>query len=74
MSCRYTLSDIRAIALREMRDGDWWSATRLAQLLGVGHGRGWLMVALALERLAADGALELRGERVRKFRIPEGTP
>lgn len=66
---RPTLEQLRVRLLFEV-DGQWRTPTELADALGFGHGHDWVRVALVLERLAADGVLELKrpGSRVRRFR------
>jgi hypothetical protein len=64
-----TLRAIRRAVLWEL-DGEWTTPSEMADRLDVGHGIGWLRVALVLERLANDGLVELKrpGSRTRRFR------
>jgi hypothetical protein len=56
--------------LSELDAEVWSTPTEIADRLGLGHGIGWLRVALTLERLANDGLAELKrpGSRTRRFR------
>jgi hypothetical protein len=68
VSRRPSLDEIRRELQLEL-DDQWRTPSYFADLLGLGHGIGWLQVALLLERLGADGQAELQGHgRVRRFR------
>ncbi len=66
---RLTLAQLRRRVLSELGD-QWTTPTALTRRLDLGNGVDWFQVALVLERLAADGVLELKrpGARVRRFR------
>ncbi len=68
MSRRLSMVGLRRVILRQLGD-EWVTPYELSDRLGVGHGDGYLKVALVLERLANDGEIELRpiGNR-RRFR------
>lgn len=66
---RSTLKQLRAQLLFVELDDEWRTPSELADALGVGHGHGWVRVALVLERLANDDRIEIKGRgRVRRFR------
>ena len=67
MTVRPTLAEIRFELLR-LLDDRWHTPSELQWALDLG-GNEWYRVALVLERLAADGHVELRVRgRVRRFR------
>jgi hypothetical protein len=63
------LDALRRRVLLEL-DDTWMTPSEIANRLGLGHGVGWLKVALVLERLAVDGEAEIQrpGRKVRRFR------
>ncbi len=66
---RLSLADLNELVYVRLGE-DWVTPTTMCHLLGwSGSGRGWYVVALALERLANDGEAEIqiRGNR-RYFR------
>jgi hypothetical protein len=69
VSRRPTLGDLRRGVLDVLGD-EWMATTRVADELQVGHGLNWYRIALVLERLAADGEIELKrpARKVRRFR------
>ena len=68
MSRRPTLRDLRRALLHGL-DGQWRCPSDFVWRLGLDYGPDWYRVCLILERLANDGAAEIRirGNR-RKFR------
>jgi hypothetical protein len=66
---RRSLRVVRQLVLDEL-DGRWQTPSDFADRLGLGHGVGWLKVALVLERLVNDGLADLdgSGKTVRRFR------
>ena len=65
-----TLRALRFHVLSALAEDAWSTPTEIADSLGLGHGIGWLRVALTLERWANDGLVELKrpGSRTRRFR------
>ena len=71
MSRRPTLPQLRrALLFYCLDEHHWRTPSDCQQLLRLG-GHEWYRIALVLERLAADGLIELkgRGSRVRRFRL-----
>jgi hypothetical protein len=70
MSPRIPLADLRRHVLAELDSGTWATASDIAGRLRLGHGVGWLKVALILERAAVDGDAEIQrpGRNIRRFR------
>jgi hypothetical protein len=63
------LDALRRRVLFEL-DDTWRTPSEIADRLRLGHGVGWLKVALVLERLVIDGEAEIQRPRrkVRRFR------
>jgi hypothetical protein len=69
---RLTLSQLRELIVDDIADGETVTANAISQRLRLGSGVNHYRVALTLERLAADGLLELKaGARHRYFRRPQ---
>ena len=70
MRPRTSLADIRRHVLAELNPGSWATASDIADRLRLGHGVGWLKVALILERAVVDGDAEIEkpGRHLRRFR------
>jgi hypothetical protein len=67
MSRRPTLAQLRAAVLLEL-DDRWSTPTEIADRLGLDHGIGWMRVALICERLAHEGAAEIKNPRSQRKR------
>ena len=57
---RYTLAEVRERVLADIADGEWVTPNQVRQRLGIGGACAHWRVAVVLERLAADGELELK--------------
>ena len=67
---RLPLRDLRQLILAELDEHEWITPTQVCDRLGCGHGMNWYRVALLLERLCVEGAIEIKNPRggFRKFR------
>ena len=70
MSRRRNLAGLRADVLDALDDGQWRTPSEIGRMLDFGGGNSWYRLIAVVERLAADGELELQrpGATVRKFR------